>query len=122
MHVSAAMLSGALFFLRGLSAQVGIGRPMAAPSRDLSYSVDTVLLAAALTLIAVLPSAVFANGRLVEKLSLVIVYVWLGSYALKRGRTPRTRLICFLFALLSYARIVAVARAHDPLGSFWRLA
>jgi hypothetical protein len=58
-------------FLRGLSAQVGIGRPMAAPLRYLSYSVDTVLLAAALTLIAVPPSAVFANGRLVEILSLV---------------------------------------------------
>jgi len=116
------MLSGALYFLRGLSAQVGIGRPMAAPLRYLSYSVDTVLPTAALTLIAVLPSAVFANGRLVEILSLVIVYVWLGSYALKRGRTPRTRLICFLFALLSYASIVAMARAHHPLGPFWRLA
>lgn len=87
-HVSAAMLSGALFFLRGLSAQVGIGPPMTAPLRYLSYAVHTVLLAAALTLIAVLPSAVFANGRLVEKLSVVIVYVWLGSYALMRGRTP----------------------------------
>ena len=53
---------GALFFVRGLCRQLMIGRPMAASLRYLSYSIDTVLLAAALVLIADLASAVFANG------------------------------------------------------------
>lgn len=117
-HVAAAAMSGAIFFVRGVCTQLSLGRPMAAAWRFLSYSVNTVLLVAALVLIAVLPGAVFANGWLIEKLAVVVAYIALGSYALKRGRTRRTRLVCFLCALLSYAGIIAIARAHHPLGWF----
>ena len=62
---------------------------MAAPLRYLSYSIDTVLLTAALMLLTILPGAMFANGWLATKLVLLVAYVVLGSFALKRGRTPR---------------------------------
>lgn len=120
-HVAAAMTSGTLFFLRGLAVQMGIGRPMAAPLRYLSYAVDTVLLTAALMLVTTLPGAMFGNGWLAVKLALVIGYIVLGSYALKRGGTSRVRLICFLAALCTFASIVGVARAHRPLGLLWGL-
>ena len=57
----------------------------------LSYTIDTVLLTAALMLLTILPGAMFANGWLTTKLVLVVVYVVLGTFALKRGRTPRVR-------------------------------
>ncbi len=120
-HVAAAMTSATLFFLRGLAVQMNVGRPMAAPLRYLSYAVDTVLLIAALMLVTILPGAIFENGWLAMKLALVIGYIMLGSYALKRGSTSRVRLICFLAALCTFASIVGVARAHRPLGLLWGL-
>jgi uncharacterized membrane protein SirB2 len=91
-HVAAVLCSGALFALRGLLVQLGAGRfALAWPVRFTSYGIDTVLLTAALMLFTLLPHAVFANGWLALKLLLLPVYVVLGSFALKRGRTPRAR-------------------------------
>ena len=121
-HVAAVCSSGTLFLLRGLLVQAR--RPdwaMAAPVRYLSYTVDTILLTAALMLLTILPHAMFANGWLTAKLVLVVVYVLLGSFALKRGRTPRVRLACYVAALLVFATIVGIALAHHPLGWLLRL-
>ncbi len=56
-HIVAVIASGALFALRGAGVLCGARWPMAAPLRYLSYSIDSVLLTAALMLIAVLPAA-----------------------------------------------------------------
>lgn len=116
-HVAAVLASGGLFLLRGLAVQGGSAWGMATPVRFLSYGIDIVLLSAALMLVAVLPSAVFANGWLWAKLGLLVFYIVLGSFALKRGRTPRIRLITFVVALLAYATMYGIARTHDPLGA-----
>ena len=119
-HVAAAVLSGGLFLLRGLAVQ-GLGNwGMATPVRYLSYGIDIVLLSAALMLVAIVPSAVFANGWLWVKLVLLVAYIGVASFALKRGRTPRVRLVCYVSALLLFAALFAVARAHHPLGP-WQI-
>ena len=116
-HVGAVFLSGGLFLLRGLAVQRGMPWGMATPVRFLSYGIDIVLLSAALMLLAILPSAVFANGWLWAKLGLLVAYIVLGSIALKRGRTRNARLACFVAALLTYGAMFTIARAHDPLGA-----
>ena len=116
-HIAAVSASGSLFALRG--AMVQARRPawaMAAPMRYLSYAIDTVLLTAALMLLTILPGAMFADGWLTTKLVLVVTYVVLGTFALKRGRTPRARVACYLAALLVFVTIVGIAIAHHPLG------
>jgi uncharacterized membrane protein SirB2 len=116
-HIAAVTASGSLFLLRGLLVQAGQARwAMAAPLRYLSYSIDTVLLTAALMLLTILPGAVFANGWLAAKLVLLVAYVVLGSFALKRGRTPRARSIFFAAAAMTYLVMFGIARAHHPLG------
>ena len=115
-HIAAVIASGALFLLRGIAVQAGARWAMAGPLRYLSYSIDTVLLTAALMLVTILPGAMFANGWLTMKLCLLVVYVVLGTYALRRGRTPRMRLICLVAALAVYAFIIGVAIEHHPLG------
>ena len=116
-HVAAVLGSGAIFLLRGLLVQAGRQKlAMAAPVRYLSYSVDTVLLTAALMLVAILPAALFANHWLALKLVLIVVYVGLGTFALKRGRTPKVRTACYVAALLLYVTIIGIAFAHSPLG------
>ena len=119
-HILAISLSGSLFALRGLGVLVGARWPQVAPVRYLSYSIDTVLLTAALMLLTILPGAMFANGWLTLKLVLVVVYVVLGSFALKRGRTPRIRTTCFVAALLVFVTIIGIALAHHPMGWLWR--
>jgi uncharacterized membrane protein SirB2 len=116
-HIATVCASGSLFALRGALVQAGIPRwASAAPVRYLSYTIDTILLTAALMLLTILPGAMFANGWLTTKLVLVVVYVGLGTFALKRGRTPRVRTLCFIAALLVFAAIIGIALAHHPLG------
>jgi uncharacterized membrane protein SirB2 len=116
LHVAAVFASGSLFLLRGIAVQAGAAWGMAAPVRYLSYTIDTVLLTAALMLLTILPAAVFANGWLWAKVALLVVYVGLGTFALKRGRTAVVRFACFVGALAVFAGMYMIARTHDPLG------
>jgi len=120
-HVAAVLASGTIFLLRGLAVQGNARWPMTAAVRYLSYSIDTVLLTAALMLLTILPGAVYANGWLTVKLTLLVVYVVLGSIALKRGRTRNVRLVSFVAALAVYGSIIAIARLHHPLDPLWAL-
>jgi len=117
-HVAAVLSSGGLFALRGLAMLAGARWHMAAPLRYLSYTIDTVLLTAALMLATMLRQYPFVQGWLTTKVLLLVVYVVLGSYALKRGSTPAVRAWTFIAALLVYGFIISVARAHDPRGVF----
>ena len=117
-HIVAVVCSGSLFFVRGLMHLNQMKIAMAAPVRYLSYSIDTVLLTAALMLATMLPSAMFANGWLLEKIILLVVYIVLGSFALKRGRDRKNRVWFYISAVLVYGFMFSVARAHHPLGIF----
>ena len=120
-HIAAVFASGSLFTLRGAAVQVGARWAMAAPLRYLSYTIDTVLLTAALMLATILHQYPFVHGWLTAKIVLLIVYIVLGSYALKRGRSRVARLWCWLGALGVYLFIISIARAHHPLGWFTAL-
>ena len=123
LHIAMVLSSGSLFLLRGLLVQTGrSGIAMAAPLRYLSYAIDTTLLTAALMLLTILPHGMFSNGWLATKLVLVLLYVMLGTIALKRGRTPRTRAVAYIAALLVFAFVLTIARAHHPLGILLRWA
>lgn len=115
-HIAAVVASGSLFLLRGAAVQLGAKWAMAAPLRYLSYSIDTVLLTAALMLATILHQLPFVQGWLTAKVLLLVCYVVLGSFALKRGRTRAVRTACWIAALLVYLFIISIARAHHPLG------
>jgi uncharacterized membrane protein SirB2 len=115
-HIAAVAASGLLFLLRGAAVQLGASWAMAAPLRYLSYSIDTVLLTAALMLATILHQFPFVRGWLTAKVLLLVCYVVLGSFALKRGRTRAVRTLCWVAALLVYIFIISIARAHHPLG------
>jgi uncharacterized membrane protein SirB2 len=120
-HIAMVIASGFLFALRGAGVLAGMRWPMRLPVKLLSYSIDTTLLTAALMLFTILPHAMFSNGWLAAKLVLLVVYIGLGTFALKRGRTPRTRAVTYVAALCVFAFIVSIARAHHPLGVFFML-
>ncbi|WP_339708409.1 SirB2 family protein [uncultured Sphingosinicella sp.] len=115
-HITAVLTSGALLLLRGLALNLfGARWALAAPFRYFSWTVDTVLLTAALMLTTIIRQYPFADGWLTVKVLLLAPYILLGSYAL-RGQNRRTRLLSLAGAALVFGYIYWVARTHHPLG------
>ena len=114
-HIFIALLSGSLFALRGGFALAGARWPRALPVKWLSYAIDTALLTAAMMLLTILPWSMFANGWLLVKLVLIVVYVVLGILAMRPQRSRRDRALYYAAALLVFATIYGIARAHHPL-------
>ncbi|MFA5912733.1 MAG: SirB2 family protein [Burkholderiales bacterium] len=115
LHVGCVVLSGAGFALRG--AWMLQGSPLLAQRwvRVLPHVVDTVLLASAIALALMLEQYPLVQGWLTAKLIGLVVYIVLGTIALKRGRTRGVRLTAFGAALLVFAYIVAVALTKSVL-------
>ncbi len=121
-HITAVLANGSLFLARGLVLFSGAQWAMAAPVRYLSYTVDTVLLTAALMLMGIIQQYPLVNAWLTVKITLVLLYIALGIIAFRKGRTSRRAVGFWLAALVTYALIFSVARTHDPLGFLGTLA
>jgi len=115
-HTTAVMTSGTLFALRAAGLLAGMRWPRAAIVRYTSYTVDTVLLTAALMLLTILPAALFANGWLWLKLVLVVMYIGFGIAAFRASRGVLARIALIVAALACFLQAYGIARAHHPLG------
>src|SRR5512143_2133130 len=89
-HVGAATLSITLFMLRGAWRLAAPRMLSLAWVRVVPHVVDTVLLAAGVWLAWQLAAGALP-AWLTAKIAGLVVYIALGTIALKRGRTPTTR-------------------------------
>ncbi|WIV96982.1 SirB2 family protein [Kinneretia aquatilis] len=117
-HISLVACSAVLFTARGLAVLAGAAWPMQKVARRLSVLIDVALLAAGLSLWTLLGLNPGRDLWLASKLSLLLLYIVLGSIALKRGRSRGQRAAGLLAALLVLGLMVTVARTHHPLGLF----
>lgn len=115
-HIGCAIVTIALFVFRGALMMVESPWLQGRVLRFLPHVVDTVLLTTALMLTTIVHQYPFVQGWLTMKVVLLVVYIVLGSIAIKRGRTKRVRVYAFAAALVTIAFLVTVARAHHPLG------
>lgn len=115
-HIGLVLVSGGLFALRGALVLAGQSWAMAKPWRMLSYGIDTLLLAAGVTLWVSLSLNPVASPWLGAKLLLLVLYIVLGSLALKRARTPAARRASYVGALIVYLFMASVASSRHPLG------
>jgi uncharacterized membrane protein SirB2 len=114
-HVGAAAASIALFLVRGGWMLQGPGKLRLFWVRVVPHVIDTVLLVSALWLAWQIGFA--ANFRwLGAKIVALVVYIALGTIALKRGRTRGIRLAAFVAAVATFGYIVSVALTKSPLG------
>lgn len=114
-HVTAVALTLLLFLVRGGWMISGSGMLARRWVRVLPHVVDTVLLLSALYLaIAVYGYPGNAAPWITAKLIALVIYIALGTIALKRGRTKRTRATAFLAALTVFAYIVNTALTKTP--------
>lgn len=118
LHMSFAALSGALFLLRGLWMLRDSPRLRQRWVRIVPHVIDTVLLASAVTLAIRSAQYPLAQPWLTAKVGALLLYIVLGSVALKRGRSKPVRATAFIAAMATFAYIVAVALSRNP----WPLA
>lgn len=121
-HIGSVIVSFTLFAFRGCLMLAESPWLKHWTLRITPHAVDTVLLVSALWLMTLVHQYPFVHPWLSVKVILLALYIVLGSFALKRGRTKRERGVYFVAALLVFLFIVSVARAHHPLGIFYPLA
>jgi uncharacterized membrane protein SirB2 len=114
LHMASAAVSLALFLVRGAWMLTGSRLLYTRFSRIVPHVVDTLLLATAIGLMIVLRQYPFAQDWLTAKLVGLVVYIFLGTIALKRGKTPAIRSAALVAALMVFGWIVMTARAHAP--------
>jgi uncharacterized membrane protein SirB2 len=115
LHLTTVYITITLFLLRGLAMML---RPQLLQRRWLRivpHVNDTILLATGLTLTTFVQQYPVLNGWLTAKVIGLVIYIGLGMVALKRGRTKGVRIAAFIGALITFAYIYSVARAHHPL-------
>ena len=115
LHLATIAVTLALFVLRGAWMMADSPRLQARWVRIVPHLNDTLLLASGFGLAIMLGQYPLVDGWLTAKLVALIAYIVLGTVALKRGKTRRTRIAAWIAALLVFGYIVAVAVTHDPL-------
>ena len=115
LHVGCVALSGAGFVLRGAWMLQGSARLAQRWVRIVPHVVDTLLLASAIALALLIGQYPLVHGWLTAKVLGLVVYIVLGTIALKRGRTRALRLAAFCGALLVFGYIIAVAMTKSVL-------
>lgn len=117
-HIGAVIASGSLFALRALAQNLlGARWPAALPVRILSWSIDTILLTAALMLMTIVQQFPFVDAWLTVKVMLLVAYIVIGWWAFRAER-KQVRIASSVAALLIFGFIITVARTHNPLGLF----
>jgi uncharacterized membrane protein SirB2 len=117
-HVGCVIASGSLFFTRGCMVLVGVPLANHPAVRTVSVAIDMLLVAAAIALTMIIHQYPFVEAWLTTKVLLLVVYIILGAFALRYGRTRAIRGACFVSAIAVFLFIISVAFAQNPLGAF----
>lgn len=118
LHVTAATLSILFFMVRAYWSVTENSLLQKKFVKIAPHVIDTVLLVAAI-LLAMLLGPAASQPWVLTKIVLLIAYVSVGTIAIKRGRTPRSRAIAAVVAVLIFFYIVGVALKHHPASWFF---
>jgi len=108
-HVGTAILTISGFVLRGYWMFSGSPNLQLKVVRVLPHIVDTVFLVTGIVLIVILNLPVMSQAWLLMKFAALVAYIVLGTIALGRGKSMRSRTIAFVLALATFAYIAGVA-------------
>ncbi|MDP2829358.1 MAG: SirB2 family protein [Sulfuricellaceae bacterium] len=114
-HVSSVILSISLFILRGIWMLTDSSRLQQRWVRVMPHVIDATLLFSAILLTMSLQQYPGTHGWLSAKIVALLVYIGLGTIAIKRGKTKRARILAWLAAIGVFAYMVGVARTHQAL-------
>jgi uncharacterized membrane protein SirB2 len=114
-HIACVIIAAGGFALRGiwmLNRSPLLAHPM---TRILPHINDSLLLLAAIAMAWIAHLNPLDHNWLKAKLTGLILYVFFGSIALRRGRNRKIRAAAFGGALCAFGYVVAVALTRNPL-------
>ena len=114
LHIICVCLSITGFTLRGWWMVFNPPRLQQCWTRIAPHVVDTLLLASALAMVFQWQVYPQNHPWLAAKIVALVIYILLGTIALKRGKTLTIRLTAFAAALLAFGYIVGVALSKSP--------
>ena len=114
-HITCAIFSGSLFLLRGYWMLVESEMLQRRWVKVVPHIVDTLLLTSALIMVFWSGQYPFVQSWLTAKVIALIVYIALGTIALKRGKTKAVRSGALLAAIVTFAYIVSVALTRQAM-------
>jgi len=114
LHVITGVVTISGFILRGYWMMTQSDKLQLRITRIAPHIIDTVFLLSGLVLVAMLHLDALREPWLLAKFAGLVVYIVLGTVAIKRGSTRQIRAISFLAAVAVFAYIVGVALAKSP--------
>lgn len=112
-HITTALISIALFALRVVLSLERPYRSLPAVLRITPHVNDSLLLGSAIGLVMLSQQYPLTTAWLNAKIIALLLYIGLGSYALKKARGFRARLAWGSAAMITALYIVAVARSQS---------
>jgi uncharacterized membrane protein SirB2 len=114
LHTLAAVMTISGFILRGYWMMTGSGKLQHRITRIAPHVVDTVFLLSGITMVAMLSLNPLLQSWLLAKFAGLIIYILLGTIAIRRGSTMQIRTVAFVAALSVFAYIAGVAISKSP--------
>jgi uncharacterized membrane protein SirB2 len=113
LHLTLAVLTISGFLLRGVWMLRGSKLSLHPLTRIAPHVIDTLFLATGIALVLQLHLAVLQNNWLIAKFA-GLLYIVLGSIALRHGTTMRIRTLAFAGAVLAFAYIAGAGVNKSP--------
>jgi len=113
-HLTCVAVTFSAFVLRGfwmLRESPALRHPL---TRTLPHINDTLLLASAVGMLWLSGIDPLQHAWLRAKLAALLVYILLGSIALRWGPTRGVRALAFIGALLTFGYLIGVALTRNP--------
>ncbi len=114
LHVLAVVITIAGFILRGAWMMTDSHRLHLRTTRIAPHVVDALLFVAGVAMLMMLSLNPWNEAWLLAKFAGLIVYVLLGTVALRRGRSREIRQVAFIAAIAVFAYVVGVAMSRSP--------
>lgn len=115
LHMTLALLSGAFFLFRGGLMLRGSSWLQHKICKIAPHIIDTALLASAIYLAVIMQLSPGNSPWIAAKIGALLLYIVLGTIAIKRGKSLKIRVIALGAALASYGYILAVAFSKNPV-------
>lgn len=115
LHLLTILLSGAGFLLRGFWMMTDSEKLQARWVKIFPHINDTILLVSGITLVVLSGFYPWQQPWLMAKIIALLVYIVLGTIALKRGKTKNQKIIAWFLAIIVFVYMVLVAKIHNPL-------
>jgi uncharacterized membrane protein SirB2 len=112
-HIACAIASICGFLLRGYWMMTSSDLLRRKLTRITPHVIDTLFLLSGIAMLYVLSLNPFTQGWLVAKFAGLIVYILLGTIAIKRGPTLQIRMAAFVGAVSVFAYIAGVALSRS---------